>query len=515
MCRLGICLVLLAGTALAGEVQRVAKVTYLTGSTLYLDAGSEDGLAPGMALVVMRGQEVVTTCTVGQASTHKATCAFERALLEPAVGDAATFTAETEEAVVASAGKPRTRTAPRRRPGIRGRVGVRYLFVRDHADETLNYSQPALDLRIDGSQVAGSPWGLDVDARARRTTRDMADGRTESENRTRLYRAALSRLGVGDPWSFSVGRQFAPALAAVSVFDGFAGEYGRPRWAVGLISGSQPDPIDYGYSGEIRDHGAYVRFNSAPDATQRFEVSTGLIGSYQGSEVNREFLYLQTRFYNPRLSLYATQEIDFNRDWKAEAGEDSVSMTSSYVNLDLRANSWLSLRGGYDSRRNVRLYRDFINPEIEFDDSFREGVWGGVSARLARRYSLSLDARTNGGGTNGRSNAYTASFGAARLLRRFDLRARSSRYENDRQQGWLHSLTGGAYFGRRLHVQIGGGVRSEEALVGTALENDLVWVNADLDLALGSHWYWILSADRTRGDEDRTDQYHSGVTYRF
>jgi len=192
-----------------------------------------------------------------------------------------------------------------------------------------------------------------------------------------------------------------------------------------------------------------------------------------------------------------------------------VSPTSTYASIDWRAASWISLRTGYDNRRNVRLYRDFINPEIEFDDSFREGVWAGVSTRFAGRLSLGLDGRTNDGGSAGRSDAYTVTFGANRLLRRFSLRARSTHYENDAERGRLHSLTGGAYFGRRLHMQIGGGVRNEETLSGTVPADDLVWFNSDLDLALGRHWFWILSADRTKSDVDETDQFYSGLTYRF
>jgi hypothetical protein len=508
------CAALLGCAVLAGEVQREARVTYFTGSTIYLDAGQDEGLEPGVLLTVMRGREVVATCSVGQLSTHKATCAVERSLLEPAVGDVATFVVDVAPAVVAEAAKP-VRFGPGRRAGLRGRVGVRYLFVRDRANDHRDYSQPALDFRIDGSQLGGSPWGLDVDARARRTTRELADGGTEKQNRTRLYRAAVTRAGAGDPWSVTLGRQFSPALAAVSLFDGVSAEYGQARWALGLISGSQPDEVDYGYSSEIRDHGVYVRFHSDSQARRQYAISTGLIGSYQESQVNREFVYLQTRFYGPRLSLYATQELDYNRDWKTEAGEDSLSMTSTYANVDLRATSWLSLRAGFDSRRNVRLYRDFIDPEIEFDDSLREGVWGGVTTRFANRYSLGLDARTNRGESTGSSDAFTATFGASRLLRRYDVRARTTRYRNDAEQGWLHALTGGAYFGRRFHVQVGAGVRSERTLSGVAPEDDLVWFNAELDLALGRHWYWIASADRTVGDLSETDQYHSGVTYRF
>ena len=41
----------------------------------------------------------------------------------------------------------------------------------------------------------------------------------------------------------------------------------------------------------------------------------------------------------------------------------------------------VSLNAGWDSRRNVRLYRDLVSPATDFDDTYRQGYWGGVEWR--------------------------------------------------------------------------------------------------------------------------------------
>jgi len=504
---------LLGTAALAGE----AKVTYFTGRTIYLDAGRAEGLAAGQEVTVTRGGQPVAACRVTEVSEHKAACAVESQVLEPAPGDAAAFAGGPDGGEDAARPAPARGTARRARrgSGLRGRVGLRYLYSRDSSAAGSTYSQPALDLRLDGAQLGGTPWGVNLDARARRTSVTLGDGTSQDDQLTKVYRAALTRLGVDDPWNVTVGRQFAPAAASVSVFDGVTVEFARPRVAFGALSGTQPDPANYGYSSQTKEHGVYAQFRNAGESSRRYVISTGLIGSYEGSELNREFAYVQTRLWSARFSLWATQELDFNRGWKADAGESAVSPTATFASLSYRPRESLTLQAGYDNRRNVRLYRDFVNPVTQFDDSFRQGVWAGLTQRLGQRYTIGLDARTHGGGAGGASTSYTASFGADQLAGRFDVRVRSTEYDGDLTRGWLHSLTAGTRIGRALHVQLGGGLRAEDSASSVVPAEDLVWYSADLDLLLGRHVYLILSADRTSGDQEDTDQYYGGLTYRF
>jgi hypothetical protein len=502
--------------ARAAEVAS-AQVSYVTASSVYVSAGSEDGLAVGQRLTVHRGAEVVATVEVTELSAHRAACRIVDRLLDPVVGDTVSFApAAVPDAVVATSGEtlPSRSAAPG--AGIHGRIGMRYLSVFDRTDELGDYAQPALDVRLDSSSVAGSPWGFALDTRARRTRRSSADGLDEDDTRTRVYRAAAWWRDAAQPWSFTAGRQYAPALSAVSIFDGVSAQYARERYAVGMIAGTQPEIGDYGYATDVTEYGGYVEFRGAAQAPRRWSLTTGLIGSYEDSEVNREFLYVQGRLLSPSWTAYLTQEVDYNRSWKRDQGEDTIEPTSTFAGVSYRAGSRVTLNAGFDNRRNVRLYRDRETPETEFDDTFRRGIRAGVGLRAGRRMRFGLDGWSSSRDEAGDARSYTATGGARQLVDgHLDVHGRATRYENDRVEGWLYAAEVGAPLGRRVYLRAEGGVRQEDDLVGLSAGEDQSWFGLDADFALGRRWYLTLSAERTSGDRDEVDLLYSTVTYRF
>jgi hypothetical protein len=493
------------------EAEDDRRVTYVTGASVYVDAGREQGLAPGDRLEVRRDGEPIAILSVSEVSGSRADCSILESSATPAIGDSVRI-------LTASAGEE-SKPGKNRRPelGIRGRIGVQYLAVRDGTDDYGDYSQPAFDLRLDASQMGGSPWGLFVDARARRTYRDLSDGGSDDDSRTRIYRLALSHESANGPWSFVAGRQYSPSLANVSIFDGLSGAYNRERWSAGIFSGSQPDAEDFGYNGDIREHGLYVEFRSPAASPRSWSLTTGLVGSYEDSEVNREFAYLQGRFRGERLMAYVVQEIDINRDWKSdEAGESSLEATSSLVSLRFKASESISLFGGFDNRRNVRLLRDRETPITEFDDSFRHGIWAGASFRLAERLSLALDARSRGGDDAGDSHAYTARLGVSRLSRRnVGIHLRSTRYDNPQMEGWLYAVDVGLDLGTRLYFLAEAGLRDEESEISPLFDDSLSWLSVELDIDLARRWYLLVALEQTSGDLEDYGQLFTRLSYRF
>lgn len=512
----------LAGAAASASAEtpaeKTARVTFVSGSSVYLDAGRSEGLAVGRQLTLYRGTEIVGNLEVTGLSSHKAVCRLQSATSPALIGDTARFVPEAEAVAPAEPVTGATLRAERRTlrsRGIRGRVGIGYLSVADRAAGAAEFSRPSLDLRFDGTRIDGTPWGVNVDVRARRTLRTRADGSEDNDGSTRVYRAAVTRRGVDDPYSFTVGRQFSPALSAISLFDGVSAEYRRQRLSVGLLSGSQPD-ADGDLANDVREHGAYVRFDDGRVSKLRWAWTVGLIGSYEQSEINREFLYLQGRLQGPRVSTFFTQEVDYNRGWKRDAGENSVTATSTFIHLRYRAHERVSLYGGFDDRRSVRLYRNLVTPETDFDDSFRRGVWGGASVSLGSRFSVAVDTRLHREDLTGTASTYTGSFSAKQLTaRNLDLRARVSRYDNQLLEGTLYSATAGARIGPRVRLQLGGGIRDERRFGGPRPDETLSWLSADAEIAMGNHWYVVLSTDRTTGDSEETVRYYASTTFRF
>ncbi len=501
-----------------------AEITYVAPDLIHIAAGRDQGLDTGDVVEVLHGDAIVATLEITGISSRRSSAVRLTGDAPIAVGDRVRFVARSrapavmdEEPIKQSLeekGRPKKRRSLREW-GFRGRIGLRYLAVRDRSGRGVDFSQPALDLKLTGVNVGGSGLGLVVDMRSRRTYRSTENGGRESSSRQRLYRLAGSWDGKGKPWRVTVGRQYAPALANVSVFDGVLAEWHRERWSAGAFVGAQPDALDFEFSSAVKERGLYYERRGGPKAKARWSVTTGAVGSYTAGEVNREFLFVQGRYFAERFSLYAIQELDYNRDWRKEAEGSSFSSTSTYTNLRYRVSDGVELSGGYDNRRRIRYYRDFVTPETEFDDSYRQGVWGRVGLRFSPRYRVALSTRLRSGGSSGSADSHTVTFSASRLgSRDLDVRSRSTRYSNDRTEGWLHSASVGAAISPRLRVELGGGTRTEETRDGFDAR-DIVWYGLDLDVHLGSRWFWLASVERTSGDDEDNDQLYTTLVYRF
>ncbi len=522
--RLVALVVLLIATARAAAGQdstavRPVRITYLTSAAAYVDAGREDGIKEGDSLHVVRAGSEIGLLRVAYLASRQASCDILSDAAALVVGDTLSVVRTVPRPTVATSGTVATERGPRtsrRTTGLHGRVGARYLGVWRRDGSGGRLSQPSLDLRLDGQALGGSPVGIVLDLRTRRTSSIRANGSSVVDGRTRAYQAAVLFNPTGSPFRLTAGRQLSPSLASITLLDGALAEFRSPRWGVGLFAGSEPDPVSFAYSNDVADYGGYLQLHSRPGAAGYWSTTVGAIGSYEAGLANREFAYLQTAVTNRRFSLYATQEVDYYRPWKQAMGEPSLSFSSSFAGLRVEVSPALSLNGGVDNRRNVRLYRDAVTPETAFDDAFRRGVWGGLSLRLGPRGRVGVDARSSSGGSVGRTLSYTLSLAADRLAA-LDLgvRSRTTRYDGPRQSGWLQSLTVGLSPAAALHVDLNGGLRIEQDPLADPVNVHVTWFGADVDLSLARGWYLMLSGTHEAGGFEGNDQLYGGLSFRF
>jgi hypothetical protein len=503
-----------------------ARITYLTSASAYVDAGRLEGLAEGARVEVWRGGAAIAVLKVAYLASHKASCdivSVSPPSISLAVGDTVRFVAAApsrdSSTVARTPPKPATTTAgagvATSGPELRGRVSIEY-FLMQQVDVAGKLSQPALGLRLDGPPGGAPALNLSVDVRARHSYTILADGSAVTDDRNRVYAADLSINAPGSPTRITVGRQISGTLASVGVFDGVMAELVQPSWSTGAFAGSQPDPVDLAFSSSIVQGGFYAQRHSRPGSEARWAVTLGASGSYQDVHANREFAWLQGSYFDRRLSAFVTQEVDYYRPWKLQPGMSAISPTSTFAFLQARPSDVVTFDGGFDNRRNVLLYRDVVNPETNFDDTYRQGVWGGVSFRPAPRWRVGVDARASSGGSTGRADAYTVSFAGDRLTRfGVSLRTRTTYYVNPQLTGLLQSATLGVDPGTRLHVELNGGVRTERDPTADPARTTATWIGLDADLTLARSWYVLASATRQRGGLDGYDQFFSGLSFRF
>ena len=505
----------------------MARVTFVTTSSAYLNAGKSEGLIEGARVDVVRTGRTVGELKVSFVSSHQASCQIVSVVDSVMVGDSARYLP------VASAAAPSpavaARTGPAARPAaqrsarrsstgtLRGRVGLYYLSVVQRDSFGGHFAQPSSDLRLNGGGLGGSPLGLALDVRTRRSVRALPGTTTSTTDQTRVYQAQVFWQAPGSPVRFTTGRQYAPGITSVGLLDGAALEINQSAWDYGLFGGLQPDLIDLGFSGDISQLGGYVRRHNRPTSLTRWSLTAGASGSYVTWHTNREFLYLQASYLTRRFSFYGVQEVDYYRPWRRVQGEQAVSPTSSFANLQLQLTGGLGLTAGFDNRRSVRMYHDVIDSTAAavFDETFRRGVWTGLTVRTPRHFRASFDVRTNHDATTGTANTYTLALAVERLTSLgIGLRTRSTRYTTGPRDGWLNSVSLGLEPWGRGSVALTSGWRTEhDSTAAPAL--DIRWLSADMDVSLARSLFVILSAYRETGGLEAHDLVYAGLSYRF
>lgn len=498
-------------------------MTYLSGGTIYLDAGSREGLKVGQILEIQRNDQVVATLRVDFLASHRAACsaiAGETVVVgdilrfEPVPALIAKPTARSGGAAGAPAASNRRRRGSWfRRNGLRGRVGARLLAVEDLRAGGGGFRQPSLDARLEGTRVGGSDIDLSIDVRTRHTYRAGADAVDPSL--TRVYRLSMARQAIGSRLRISAGRMNNSSLSSVNLFDGFLTEYLGPRLSTGFFAGSQPGTRDWGYSREIMEYGGYLRYQSEPTALRRWSLTGGGVTSLRRSVTNRDYLFLRGQWSDTRTSAFLSQEIDVNRGWRRELESEALSWTSTLLSLQFRPSERLTLTGGYDDRRNVRSYDDRETPESEFDAAHRQGWSVGTTVYPLRNLSLSGDRRINGTGAE-RADASTGSWRVTHVSPlALDVGGRHTRYHNPLSEGWLHAWTLGGGLGSGRRLEFHAGQRDERSQAFGTNRTRTRWYGANLDVGVARSLYLLLSGERTRGEIENNDQYHLSLSYQL
>jgi len=490
-----------------------AKVTYLASGTVYIDAGRLEGLGEGDTLEVQRDSRRIATLRVNFLASHRATCIVLGDGEAPAVGDGVLFLARNASGPSVPAVSP----APAAQPAaarpvsarwLRGRVGVRYLSVRNEGGS--HFEQPMLDLRADGAGTG--PLDFSLDLRGRRTSQSFSSGEQRIETLTRTYRASVTWHDPKAQRLLTVGRQSSGAVGPVSLFDGVLAQTGGERWSAGAFGGTQPDPVRMRISGSVREYGAFAERHQAPLAIRRWTLGVGAVSSYDHAAPDRDFAYLQGSYRDHRLSGYLSQEVDFNRAWKRSRGEGAVSLTSTFANARLSLTPWWDLTTGYDNRRSVRLWRDRETPETEFDDRYRQGSWVGSSWLVAKRLRVAGELRSSGSGL-GHADAWSMSADLQRMgLRGLSLRTRYSQYDSDLSDSRLVSF--GAGFDPVPSVHLGW-IAGERSLQQSTSEATTRWQEWSVDYTFLRRWYANASYERDQGDFENMSQLYAGLSRRF
>jgi hypothetical protein len=402
---------------------------------------------------------------------------------------------------------------------LRGRIGARFLTVEQLDGSGANYSQPSLDLRLDGQNLGGSPMGLTVDIRSRQTVATNVDGTRNTAGQALVYQAVVFAGRPGARYRLALGRQYSPALATVNLFDGLLAEMNRLHWSTGVFAGTLPGQTNLEWNKKQPEFGGYFQLHQGTGRGRPWAATLGLISTYDQGKADRQFGFLQGTYSGQHWGFFASQEVDYYDATKIAAGEPSaISLTGNFVSTYARLGQVVDLNAGFDNRRNVRFYRDVVNPVTQFDDAFRRGLFAGIGFRLGNAGRLGFDTRASSGGIASTANAYTGSLSLFRLTpAHLFLALRATKYTGTQADGWLYSGSLGMAILSSLHAEVTGGLRNETTLLGFSgpAQNNLSWFGVNVEWSMTNSWFMMGSVTRENGDAQNDAQFYGSLSYRF
>jgi hypothetical protein len=337
----------LAALLLAATPRAAGTVAYVTAARAYLDAGSEDGLAPGTELALRRSGAIIGQCTVEVVAPHHAACTGARAragdtfalpatsapppprLLPPPPAEdvLARRRAVVESAPVGlvsfQAGPPASDVMPRTRA-----LDVAVTHQSWDASPGGTSSKESLDILARGVPIADWLF-LDVDARLEHwTAREAARFRPNDDTQFYLWQAQLTAVR-GDALTISAGRVLPWGIPGATIFDGgMAGWHGRrgeTRTELGVFGGAVPEPDRLDFSTERFTGGAYWTLDKRAGGTT-FR-SEGRVAAVRTPELGtRGEASLTGRMFMRTLDLSAEVGLGVGGQEQAPGGVDTARL---------------------------------------------------------------------------------------------------------------------------------------------------------------------------------------------
>lgn len=490
----------------------VAKIVYVSGGSVYLEAGREQGVTSGDSAEARRDGRPIAGLIVREVTSRRALCDTFAVVSMPAIGDVVRYMARARpevvpadaDTIVADTGvapaRPITSRAARR--VWRGRIGAGLLSV--NPENGSRISQPTLDFRLDR-------WGgaidLHGDIRGRSTAVSSA-----TDREARVYRLAATIHDDQSSRRLTFGRQVLTSAPGAAFFDGVVAEFDRGAWTLGAFGGGAPEPNDFAPSFSQIQTGGFARVRRTRDR-RTWSATMGILDTRYKGVIDRDALFLDVSHSAPGRALFAAEEIDLNPGWKRDLGDPSVSATSTFLYGRQAFGKVVTLDAGFDNRRSVRLARDRESSETLFDDRYRRGASSGLTWEPRLWIRIGGSGRWSAGLPHA-SRSFTGTF----LLRRpkaldVALRLRATRIEGE-TEGWLRLVEGEWSWGPSGRILLRGGWERWNDANGITVTGNR-WQGLELERSLGTKVYGFASGERRDGDGGRVIQSQLGLSYFF
>ncbi|MBZ0264385.1 hypothetical protein K8I28_06925 [bacterium] len=526
-----LCLLLAVSLTKAAELS--AKVTYVAGKSVYIDAGINSGISVDDEVVIRENEAIIARLKVLFVSSSNASLEILEGNVK--VGDTVIIHIEEEAEQIPETYTTETilekdqvdRDTQRDKPAnpmekanrLDGKIALQYRYQDDLSETNYDVTEPSLLVRTEVENLLGTHHTLNIRLRMRRTSRDY--GETEGivdEWSNRIYEISLSRDADGVPYHYEFGRIRSNRLAGMGAVDGILAEMVAPAdISVGVFAGSQPEWKTSNVNFEETKAGLFASKEAGSWESHRLEGTVAVAGKYIGGEINREFVYEQVQYSLGRaISLYQSAEWSINRGWREEVSSSMFELSNILLNARWKPVDWLRVEAGYDNRTLFRTWDTRETPDSLFDDAIRTGYRAGMTLELPMRTRLYARGglRTREGDSQNTTTWSTGITQSDLLYTGIRARVQASFYENKFSTGYQPSIALSRNITATLWLTTEAGLSSHDysAVDETATYN---WARVGMNLSLSRSLYASGYYEGYRGNGADTNRIMVEMGYRL
>ena len=489
-----------------------SAISYIADSTVYVDAGREQGMAVGDTLHVVHARKEIGVVVITAVARYSSAAQIVVQRVPFAVGDKAVAQLElvggalgrvgpdTVQAAAASMPPLPAADRPASAPAeniVRGRIVLQYNAIL--AEESkFNMNQPAASARLSVANLWGTGMRLSLNARSYYDLSNYyAIYGSRNGLESRAYELSLVQDSPDATVGYGLGRLSSRYVGGMGSFDGAQFYYRIGKFTAGVLGGAQVVDRTLTFSQSATKGSFFLNYHDGTDVFHQYDGTIAYGRQMVGSNLDRQFLYLQnTLSLGARLMVYESSEIELN-DIANGIRTSAFKFSNTFVNVNYQPNDWLSTNAGYDALRSVYLFETMRSiPDSLFDRSLAQGFRASATVFLPLSMTISAHARYGS-----RQGGYRDSHSLGGSLRVYDL------FDSDIDAGIRYTNFVGAYadgnnialeLDRSFGSSLSAGLRYDRNTYNVSLLRQVYMTQtatADVFYKISSDWFTSLSGD--------------------
>jgi len=389
------------------QILREGEVSYLSGKNVYVKFKSTEGIVNGDSLFIKQDELLVPALVVQNHSSISCLCIplndFEFQVSDtvfvPIKQITSTFSdiqkeelpeKDVSEQVITSAENEKNKSINQQ--DISGRISLSsYSNFSGPASDDLHRLRYTLSMKV--ANVRDSKMSLESYISFTHKLNQWDIVRENLNNALKIYSLALN-YDFNKTTSLWAGRRINPNIANVGAIDGFQLEKHWDKFFGGVVLGTRPDYLDYGYNFHLPEYGAYAG-HSVKIQNGYVQSTLAFFEQRNYSKTDRRFIYFQhSNLVIKNLNVFSSFELDL---YKVENDQpkNSLTLISLYFSARYSFTRRLSLFGSYDNRKRVVYYETFRNYSEEIlQQASRQGLRFRINYRPVNKLILGMSAGT-------------------------------------------------------------------------------------------------------------------------